>query len=211
MKKRLNLIAIASIVSLSSFAQTASRVLKSDDTFGHQGMSAVNVYYGVSVFNGVYKAVAASGTDVKFSSLGPIGVMYEYFVTDNIGLGAELGYSAFKISYNYNDFDENLNPAVYNASYSFQTIRAMFRSNFHFANSSDFDAYGFLSLGYRSTTFTFASTDPFWDSSTNFSSLIPVGFKPGLGMRYFFTDNLGLNVEFALGSPLLSGGLSAKF
>lgn len=42
MKKRLSILAIASIASLSSLAQSASRVLKSDDTFGHQGMSAVN-------------------------------------------------------------------------------------------------------------------------------------------------------------------------
>ena len=37
--------------------------------------------------------------------------------------------------------------------------------------------------------------------------IIPFGFKPGLGLRYFFTENFGLNVELALGTPLLGGGV----
>ncbi len=156
--------------------------------------------------------MAANGTDVKYSSIGPVGLMYEYFVTDNVGLGAEFGYSAYNISYKYDSYDQNFDPAVYTDTYNFTTIRAMFRANFHFTHDSNFDAYGFVSAGYRTTKFTITSTDPLWnDGKSNFNSIIPFGVKPGIGLRYFFTENLGLNLEFALGTPLMAGGLSAKF
>jgi hypothetical protein len=42
-------------------------------------------------------------------------------------------------------------------------------------------------------------------------SFIPLGIKPGVGFRYFFTKNIGINTEVALGMPVFNGGLSVKF
>jgi outer membrane protein W len=171
------------------------------------------VYYGISLFNNIYKNAASAGaTNVQFKSLGPVGLMFEHFVTDKIGLGVELGYTKFEVSYNVEGYTTGTTTAqTYKDTWSFTTVRAMFRSNFHFIDSKSFDAYAFFSVGYRSTSFKFSSTDPNSDNPGTFSSIIPFGFKPGIGIRYFFTPNIGLNAEFALGTPLIGGGLSFKF
>lgn len=215
MKKTLFSIALSTLLYASAFAQSASRAIKSSGGFGREGMSTVNLYYGVSVFNGIYKAVAknasANSVDIKYSSLGPVGLMYEYFVTDKVGIGVELGYSTFQVSYSYDSYDSNFNPAVYSDTWNFTTIRAMGRANFHFTEDENFDAYGFVGAGYRTTKFKYTTTDPDFQGTQSFGGGIPFGFKPGLGLRYFFTENLGINAEIALGSPLLSAGISAKF
>lgn len=85
----------------------------------------------------------------------------------------------------------------------------MFRANFHFTNSEKFDAYGFVSAGYRGSSITFTSNDP--NAIKSSYSFIPFGLKPGVGFRYFFTDNIGINAEIAIGTPVMGGGLSFKF
>jgi hypothetical protein len=54
--------------------------------------------------------------------------------------------------------------------------------------------------------------DPLCFSGGSISGLVPVGFKLGVIMRYFFTDNIGMNLGVGLGQGgLLNGGLSVKF
>ena len=43
-------------------------------------------------------------------------------------------------------------------------------------------------------------------------SLIPISYKIGVGMRYFFTENIGANLALGLGQGgLVNVGVSAKF
>lgn len=178
-----------------------------------KGQNSINLYYGVSLLGSVYKSAydAADVTDVKVSQLGPLGLVYEHMVTDVVGLGAEIGYSQTKISYLEQDIDIFTGTSgTYHWDYQWTTIRAQIRANFHFAKSENFDAYALVSAGYRNTSFTFTTDSPY---STNYSwgGFFPFGIKPGIGLRYFFTDNIGLHVEFAAGTPLLCGGLSLRF
>ena len=39
---------------------------------------------------------------------------------------------------------------------------------------------------------------------------VPIGFRTGIGFRYLFTKNVGFNVDFGLGGPLLTAGLTVK-
>jgi opacity protein-like surface antigen len=212
MKRKITAMLCAALISTSMQSQSASRLLGGGDPFAEQGTSSVNLYYGMSLSTSIYKAVvSANASNTKYSGIGPIGIMYEYLVADNIGLGAEFGYTSFKVSYDYESFDSNLNTVTYTDSWQFNTIRAMFRANFHFTHTENFDAYGFVSAGYRGTTFNFTTTDPNLQVNNSFKNLIPFGFKPGIGLRYFVTDNLGFNMEFALGNPLICGGISARF
>jgi hypothetical protein len=191
------------------------RLFKADDNSSNaisKGKSTINIYYGYNVFTGIYKAVANSaavGTTVK--SVGPVGVVYEYLITDKIGLGGEFGYSKTTVSYNETTTDYMGNSSTYNYQWNFSTIRAMIRLNIHFVKSDKWDIYYLTSIGYRSTTFSFSTTEPNYTGSASFSSPIPFGVKPGLGFRYFFTENLGVNLEMAIGTPLAGGGLSLKF
>lgn len=209
---------LASLFTSSLFAQNleaSSMITKANNekNLVEKGKNFVNLYYGVSLLNSFYKAVAsASATELKVRGIGPVGLVYEHLVTDNIGIGGEFSYSTTKVTYREEAFTSigGITP-TYDYTWEFSTIRAMFRANFHFADSDKFDAYGLLSAGYRRNSFTFTSNDPLGDTNIKIPNFIPFGFKPGIGFRYFFTSNIGLNLEIAAGTPVLCGGLSFKF
>jgi hypothetical protein len=190
-------------------------LFKADDNSSNvlsKGKSTINIYYGYNVFTSIYTAVATSaalGTTVK--SVGPVGVVYEYMISDKIGLGGEVGYSKTSVSYNETFTDYMGNSSTYNYQWNFSTIRAMVRLNIHFFQNDKFDIYYLTSMGYRATSFSFSTNEPNYGASVSFKSPIPFGIKPGLGFRFFFTKNIGLNLEMAIGTPIIGGGLSFKF
>jgi hypothetical protein len=181
----------------------------------HKGMNSVNLYYGVSISKSLYKAVASnSATDLRVSGLGPVGIVYEHMISDVVGLGVEFGYAQTIVSYVMQDtyyYNGSTQLSSYSYEWKFTTIRAMMRCNLHFLDNENFDMYGLISGGYRGTSYSFTTSDPSGKTNATYDPIFPFGIKLGLGMRYFFTDNLGIQTEFALGTPLLSGGLCFKF
>lgn len=134
-------------------------------------------------------------------------------ISEKVGIGCELSYTTLKMNYQetQTSFTGTVNTTnTYDYTWQITTLRAMFRTNIHFANAENFDAYFLISAGYRGTQTTFTSTDPDFGKIT-IPSIIPFGMKPGLGLRYFFTKNVGLNLEIALGAPIMGGGISFKF
>jgi hypothetical protein len=176
-----------------------------------RGDNCVNFYYGNNLVNFLFRKEAGSAaTEIKRSSVGPVGLVYEHLMSDGFGLGVEFGYSQSTLRYNdVPDFNQNKTKFEYRLYAS--TLRAMVRLNFHFAHSKKFDAYSLISAGYRHVVFSYTTNDPYIDIEPTFFSMSPIGVKPGLGFRYFFNNNIGLNLEIALGTPLLGGGLSLKF
>ena len=68
-----------------------------------------------------------------------------------------------------------------------------------------------LGAGYGNRSFTFKSTDPNY-TEASVKSLIPVASRIGVGLRYFFTDNIGANLALGFGQGgLLNAGISFKF
>jgi hypothetical protein len=182
----------------------------------NKGNHSVNVYYGYSVFRSYYINVAEliaedENLDYSISTTGPFGLMYEYMVADVIGLGGELGYSASEFNWVMEGVDVNLDPAKWNYKVNFATTRIQMRLNFHMIKSDHFDTYILFNAGYRNTKFTVDTDDPFYVPEFKVPLFFPIGVKMGLGVRYFFIKNIGLNAEFALGSPMVSGGLSIRF
>ncbi len=208
-KLKLTIVSIALLFSASFKCQ--KDVKSEGENIIQKGKNYINVYYGVNIFTSFYKTVASNAAvNIKTSAIGPVGIVYEHLVTDKIGIGVEFGYSSFKLTYNDAFADFNGLITNYDYTWQFTTIRAMFRANFHFAKSDKFDAYGFLSAGYRGTSFNFSTNDPN-TSKLTFNGLIPFGLKPGMGFRYFFTPSFGLNAEIAIGTPIICGGLAFKF
>jgi opacity protein-like surface antigen len=98
--------------------------------------------------------------------------------------------------------------------YDFSTAKfaAMVTFNYHFVNTDVLDVYGMAGAGYKNRNFTFSSTDPNYIEETISGTLIPVSLRVGLGMRYFFTDNIGLNLALGLGQGgIINGGFTVKF
>lgn len=179
-----------------------------------EGNSSVNLFYGANLLTSFYKGLASqNAVDVKVTGVGPVGLMYEYMVTDGVGLGVEASYASTSLSYIDPSTDANGLVTNYQWNLKFATTRAFFRANFHFTKSEKFDGYFFVAGGYRGSSFTVSSTDPtFVKEDYKLPRVVPpYGFKPGLGFRYFFTDNIGINMEIAIGTPVMGGGLSFKF
>ncbi len=174
----------------------------------------VSAYYGINIFTSAlktaYQNTGSTQTDFKIKGVGPVGGNFEYLMTDKIGLGVDVYYANTAISWNDIGYDANNQKVMYNYKVSVPRVGVLARANFHFSNSDDFDAYGILAMGYKNLSYKFETNDPSYKGN-KVNGLIPVAMKLGVGFRYFFTDNFGLNGEMALGTPLLAGGISLKF
>jgi opacity protein-like surface antigen len=206
MKKTIICLLLAACGSQNLSAQDRERAVQ-------QGNNSVNLYYGLNLSKAFYKSVLSGvDEDIKYGGIGPIGIVYEHLMTDVVGLGAEVGYSSFSMTYKETDANPTTgNLEYYNAKWQFATLRAMVRLNFHFINNPNFDMYALISAGYRHLNASYTFDSPYYSDSYHVPNFIPFGIKPGLGMRYFFTDNIGLNLELAAGTPVLCGGLSLRF
>lgn len=184
-----------------------------------EGKIIVDGYYGFpNLYTAVFKSAYsnASGTGLTFGSAGPLGLRAEYLISDKVGFGIDLGMNSSSISYSQastTGYDVNNNPILVTYDYKFTTkkIGAMVTFNYHFVESDKFDAYFVTGLGYGNRSMKFTSTDPLYSTPT-VNSLVPVSAKLGVGMRYFFTENIGANLGLGLGQGgLVNVGITAKF
>jgi outer membrane protein W len=181
----------------------------------HEGSVLVDAYYGfpnlyTSVYKGLY-ANSGSELNVNIGSAGPLGLRAEYLISDKVGFGLDLGFNSTTISYDSQTYDASLNPITYNYKYSTRKIGALVSFNYHFVEDDNFDAYFVVGMGYGSRSFDVTSNDPTM-VKPNWKSVVPVASKIGVGMRYFFTENIGANFALGLGQGgIINVGLSAKF
>lgn len=186
-----------------------------------EGKVIVDGYYGFgNLYNAVFKALASSsGSNVTTGFMGPLGVRGEYLISDKVGFGLDLGYSSAKLTYDdvytESSFDANFNYVTtstpYTSTLSTAKVGVMVTFNYHFVESDNFDAYFMTGLGYGNRTFKETSTYSGYTPIT-VSSTFPVASRIGVGMRYFFTENIGANLGLGLGQGgLVNAGISAKF
>lgn len=175
-----------------------------------EGSIIVDGYYGYgSFYNAVFKALVSSDAlESNFKGVGPLGVRGEYMISDKIGFGLDIAYNSSMIEYTETDF---ITDVTYDASLKTAKFGIMPTFNYHFVNNDSFDAYFMVGIGYGNRTFT-AKSDYAGYVSPTYSSTFPVASRVGVGMRYFFTENIGLNLGMGLGQGgLLNAGVSARF
>jgi opacity protein-like surface antigen len=185
-----------------------------------QGSIIIDGYYGFPNFTKIFfkGEYASSGTelDLTVEGLGPLGIRGEYILYEKFGLGFDIAYNNTKL--NYNEISEVFNSTTGNYedvsySYDFRTkkIGVIVCFNYHFLDNEKFDVFGTVGMGYARRFFDFSSSDPNF-ADPEIYKLSPFGSKIGLGMRYFFTRNIGANLQFGLGQGgLINIGISAKF
>jgi len=210
--KKIYLTILTVALSLASFKSNAQCI--------SEGKILIDGYYGFpNLYTAVFKsAYANSGSEanLKFGSLGPVGLRAEYLLTDKVGLGLDLGINSSSISYDqstsvYNETTFAYDAVTYNYKFSTRKVGAIVTFNYHFVENENFDAYFVFGMGYGTRSFSFESTQPGY-SNPSVKSLIPVASKIGVGMRYFFTENIGANLALGFGQGgLLNAGITAKF
>ena len=143
--------------------------------------------------------------NIKVGGVGPIGMRGEYIITDKFGIGFDVNYSDTYISW-----EETYSGTKYNYKVSVPRLRAMGKFNYHYVQTDKIDAYASFGAGYGSLKYIYETNDPDYINN-NEDFPIPVSFRLAAGARYFFMDDLGVNLEFGLfGGALFHAGLSYK-
>lgn len=143
----------------------------------------------------IQKGQSQINVGVGFSSWGvPLYLGFDYGVHSNITLGAEVSYRG------YNDNEDN-------DKYHHSIIGFSGNANYHFNNvlniPSPWDVYAGLNLGFYS-----------WSSPKNYGGSHSSGLGVGaqIGARYYFSNSVGINLEFGGGNAFGGGkiGLTIK-
>lgn len=186
-----------------------------------QGNIIIDPYYGYPNFGkNFFDAVETAnpgGFNFDARGIGPAGIRLEYMVTDRIGVGGDFIYSTNGYTFQSRDSIYNGTTGQYdvttnNLEYKMSRIRIQLRMNYHFEISNpNFDSY--VGFGAGTNNRKRVSLENGQDISGELGdfTLLPFSLRVCLGMRYFFTDNIGINTEIGIGGPVISGGLSFKF
>lgn len=170
-----------------------------------QGTFIIDGTYGFPYFLGniIKNGNSSTITDAKVVNYNHIGGRIEYMVSSTVGLG--LDYTFARVTNNFVVIGQ---PSSVRYNESLTKQRILGRINIHFATSPQLDPYVTAGVGYKTITWE-SEYDPDVDLST--LNLIPVAFRIGMGLRWYFTDIIGLGVEAGIGGPAFQGGITAKF
>lgn len=200
------------------------------------GTFAVTVGYG---FPNLYKSLHKSfivnlnnlgdpyGTTTyaySTNAFGPTFLKVDYGVTKLIGLGLTAGYFNSNITQTatytvteYNSSTSTYSDKTYQdvTNYTYSSFSIGARINFHFGTGKRLDPYVGVALGYSSNTIkqTYSSNNPNAIVSAPYNRTgIPTHFAVTIGMRYYFTPNIGIYGEVGFDKwSLMQGGLAIKF
>lgn len=132
---------------------------------------------------------------VGFSSWGvPVYLGFDYGVHRNVTLGAELSYRGYTDNEDSYKYHHSILGILGNANYHFNTVLQI---------PSPWDVYAGLNLGFYS-----------WQSPKNYGGTHNSGLGIGaqIGARYYFSNRVGVNLEFGGGNAFGGGkfGLTIK-
>jgi len=175
-----------------------------------QGTIIIDPYYGFPNFGkSLLTAVDQDADGFKVTGIGPAGLRVEYLLADRFGIGVDFIYNTF--GWSFTDIDST-GANNYNYETKMTRTRIHMRFNYHLmASSEDLDLYVGLGAGTNNRKWTFETNDPAGSDESAIGTLIPFSMRVAFGVRYYFTENIGLNSEIAIGGPLMSLGVSIKF
>lgn len=183
-----------------------------------QGNFIIDPYYGFpNLGKSITNQLSEGVDDVKITGYGPAGIRLGYMMADQFEVGIDAIFNGFSVSGRVQDSTYNSTTNTYDYSTvdskaTMQRIRIQARFNYHFdVSSPNLDAYIGFGAGTNNRVYKYFENGQEVEDGSASITLIPVSFRVAGGMRYYFTDNIGFNVELGLGGPVVSGGLSVKF
>lgn len=205
------IIAITIIASLSSNAQSLAF---------DKGKTVVTIGYGVPNLARVgLRFVYGAYPGYSVSGFGPFLVKGDYGILKNLGVGAVIGYSSTKLSYNetngYYDNNGYYQNYTYQESLLWTSLSIGAHANYHFVRKEKIDVYVGGGLGYTLHNIKYSNNDPYYYQNNNsYVAYNPnaIFYAVTIGMRYYFTPNIGIYAEGGIEkSALLQGGIALKF
>lgn len=200
-------------------AQDSDKKEESENCVG-KGKFIIDAFYGYPYMVGKYinTVVSSSGANIDVTNLNHLGGKCEYMINNLIGLGLEFTYASVTAKYVGTNSVYNNSTGQYDYYNNNYTVginkqRILAKINFHFATSKYIDPYATAGIGYKRTN---VYSDDINNQAAvnevdNVLNIIPVAFRMGIGMRYYFIKNLGITIEGGIGGPLIQAGISGKF
>lgn len=132
---------------------------------------------------------------VGLSSWGvPVYLGFDYGVHPDITLGAELSFRSYNDNWQNNKYNHSIIGILGNANYHFNTILDI---------PSPWDFYAGLNVGFYA-----------WNSPNDYegSHTSGLGLGAQIGGRYYFSNKVGINLEFGGGNAFGGGkfGITIK-
>lgn len=188
---------------------------RGSDAFA-EGTMVISAGYGFPNWGKTLFKAFQDYTDYKVTGFGPLHAKFEYGLSDKIGLGASINYVAYGSTWNTSYLDYNPSTGlyenkVYNEGWDVTSISFLARMNLHFATTDKLDPYWGIGVGYKATSLKWQTDYPGSSTSGTLSSPIPFGLETTIGMRYYFSDNIGAYLEMGIAKSIFQGGLALKF
>jgi opacity protein-like surface antigen len=198
----------AAIVLGTMTAAQAQR--KKDEVLFEKKAIVASIGYGMLnlVKQGVF-VQSFNFSKKKVSSLGPIVLGGEYGITNNLGLGIQVGLGRIKGVYTQ--------PGVvggqdYVETIIYRSLQVLGKLNYHINLLRDVDAYVGAGLGVTVDRFTTKNNLSTGTIFTSGNSVSPLAYTLAVGGRYYFTPQFGAYAEIGyVNGSLLQLGLVARF
>jgi hypothetical protein len=175
-----------------------------------KGTTNFSVGYGAfSYGNFILNLITKDLKDVNIQKTGPLYIKGEYAVADNFTLGLNVNYSTVASGFK---LDSIQYLGSYKGDFSLRSTSIIGRANYTIPFAED--KAGFMvggGLGYRAARLSYTDDNPKTPVDGGFSFPLPITFELTFGLRYYFTQNIGLYTEFGLTRSILQGGITARF
>jgi hypothetical protein len=206
-KTSLAIVALAIIIASASTKTYAQK---------KQGESVVTLGVGSSLTGILFKAIensvnAVGGASLQVKSTPGLQGMYDFGITDRFSLGVAGSYQSYSMIYAGYIYDTSSVGRNYKDKITRMNIGL--RPLVHLGDGEKVDTYLGARFGYTRWSYKTDNIDPNYSLGDIYHSFgNTVKIQVLFGLRYFFTDNIGIGGEISIGSPyFMMGGINAKF
>lgn len=176
-----------------------------------QGESVVTAGIGYSLAIEFIKTSLNAFEDVTSTSIPAIGITFDHGLTDNFSMGIATGFQTLSAEFNDSYLDENNNTVTEKVTSTTTRFNVAARPLFHYGGSDKLDLYSGLRIGITSLNTSYETTRDDFEVGDLGGTRLSVGLV-AFGMRYYFSDNVGMNFDLQLGAPyIISAGVAARF
>ena len=177
-----------------------------------EGASVATVGLGYSFFNNIIKNSLETYSDVEVKSVPTIALTYDFALTDNFSIGVAGAFQNVSGEFTNQYIDQNFDIQTEIATTKVSRLNIALRPLFHYGDGDRLDLYSGIRVGYLIRNVETETNDELLNVLGDLDgNRFALGLVP-FGMRYFFTDNLGVNMDIQIGTPyVVSGGIAFTF
>ena len=150
------------------------------------------------------------GPSSVYKNIGPIDLKVEKMISSKIGIGAEILYTDMSVKFSETETDSVGNINFYSVEVGRKHFSIMPSFNYHFFIDSKFEMHMSVAAGYKHVKWFARAESPNYEDEVSVGSVLPIDFRSSIGMHYYFSEIIGMKLDFGLGGPLVSAGLSFR-